>query len=77
MKKAIMTLAAVTMMFSLSVLNGCTRQGMNEPMNSSMDTMQEEKMDTGKESMQEKKMLDSMNTMEDKAMEKSMDKPMK
>ena len=60
MKKALMTLAVVTVMFSLGALNGCNRQNMNEPMKSSMETMQEEKMDTGKESMQENKMQDFM-----------------
>jgi Flp pilus assembly protein TadD len=77
MKKALITLAAVSMMFSLTMLNGCARQNMNDPMDSSMDTMSEEKMDSGMGAMQEDGVPEAMENMQDKDMEKSMEKTMK
>jgi hypothetical protein len=73
MKKVLSTLAAVIMLFSLTMLIGCARQNTNDSMGSSMDTMSEEKKDSGVGSMQE----DSMENMEGKEMEKSMEKTMK
>ena len=74
MKKILITLAAAGMMLTLAILNGCARQSMNDPMDSSIDTMSEEKMDPGMGSMQEGAMPEAMENMQDKDMEKSMEK---
>jgi len=56
MKKKRMTMGALIVMFTVILLSGCAAQNMNEPMDSSKDTMSEEKMDTGMGSMPEKEM---------------------
>jgi len=77
MKKALVTSAAVMMMFSLIMINGCARRDMNDPMGSSTETMPEGKMGSGMESMQEDTMPGSMENMQDKEMEKPMERIMK
>jgi hypothetical protein len=77
MNKKFLSLAALILMFAVPALNGCARQGMNDSMDKSMDTMSEEKMDTGKGSMQENEMQKPMQKMQDSDMEKPMEKTMK
>ena len=77
MKNTPNALIAVIMMFSLPLLMGCARQGMNTPMDSSMDTMSQEKINSGTGSMQEGTMPEPMENMQNKDMGNSMEKTMK
>jgi outer membrane biogenesis lipoprotein LolB len=72
MKKTRMNMGALIVMFAVILLSGCAAQNMNDPMNSSRDTMPEEKMDAGMGSMHEKE----MQNMQDNEMEKTMGKTM-
>jgi len=67
-----MNMGALIVMFAVILFSGCAAQNMNDPMNSSRDTMPEEKMDAGMGFMHEKE----MQNMQDNEMEKTMGKTM-